>query len=313
MAQTHTPRPRPQVEQLEERRLLTGNITFNPVLGVINVEGSPMHDRLTVAYTKAGDIRVKLTGGASDRAVFTRALVKKLIYQGNRGRDEVLNFTTVPVQRVPPAPQTQPRLPATPPGPPPFQDDFLDPVGDGRSMESWSAPGRAARVSVFFDPKSLTADEVARLQDAVATLNGLHTGVTLVQTSSPKAQIVVEGKPTSPDGIILSETQPTIGTILGTFANGKKDYQLTHAEIDVFQDAGWWTGATPVPSGSFQYDFRSTMQHELGHAVGLDHDLASYPVNDGYDVMFPNASTGVARWTYSANDVRELDYLYGGH
>jgi hypothetical protein len=225
------------------------------------------------------------------------------------------------VQKVEPAAQTQPRAAPPPVAPPPaapppanpvpaFQDTYEDPIGDGKSMESWSAPGRAARVSIFFDPNSLSADEVARLQDAVAALDGLHTGITLVPTSSPNAQIVVEGKGGVPGGQILADTIPTTGARIGTFANGKKDYQITHVEIDVLQNMSWWLGANPAPAGSGLYDFRSTMEHELGHAVGLGHDAASYPVNDGYDVMNADLPPGVARWTYSANDVRELTYLY---
>ena len=72
----------------------------------------------------------------------------------------------------------------------------------------------------------------------------------------------------------------------------------------------WYTGADPSAVGVDQYDFETIVLHELGHAVGLGHDTAWYPVNDGYDVMNPTAATGVARCTYSANDVRELRYLY---
>jgi hypothetical protein len=315
MNQTHTTRPRPQVEQLEDRRLLTGNIALDPVSGVVTVEGSPQHDRFVIAYDQDGSLRMRLTGGAQDLAVFPADAVKKVVYEGNRGRDLVINRTTVPLQRIlPSAPPTQPNLPTTAPpapsGTPPFQDTYLDPLGDGKSMESWSTPGRAAKVSIFFDPNTLTSDELARLRDAVAALNGLHAGLTLVQVSSPNAQIVAEGKPTSPDGLTLAEAAPLIGARIGTFANGKKDYQLTHVEIDIFQNMAWWTGPTAPPVGSGLYDFRSTLEHELGHAVGLNHDTASYPVNDGWDVMYPVAAPGVARWTYSANDVRELVYLY---
>jgi hypothetical protein len=312
MTQTHTTRPRPQVEQLEERRLLTGNITLDPLQGVVTIQGSPRHDRFVMAYTPDGNIRFRLTGGAQDLAFFPVDAVKKVIYQGNGGRDQIINRTTLPVQRILPATQTHPDVPPppVPVTPQQFQDHYLDPIGDGKSMESWSTPGRPARVSIFLDPKTLTADEIARLRDALGALNGLHSGLTLVQVSTPNAQIVVEGKPTSPDGLTLAETAPMIGARIGTFPNGKKDYQLTHVEIDVFQNMTWWFGPTGAPFGSGLYDFRSTMEHELGHAVGLDHDTASYPVNDGYDVMYPVASPGMPRWTYSANDVRELTYLY---
>ena len=141
--------------------------------------------------------------------------------------------------------------------------------------------------------------------------SGLHTGITLVPTSSPNAQIVVEGKPASANGLTLAETTPLIGTRLGTFSNGKQDYQLTHAEIDVFQDMPWWTGPGPVPIGSGLYDFRSTMEHELGHAVGLGGDDALYGINsDGHSVMACTLGAEVTRWSYSPNDIRELTYLY---
>ena len=324
MAKTHPTRP--QVEQLEERRLLAGNITFDSLTGVVTVEGTPHHDRLKLTYAHNGDIRVKLTGGAYDMALLPVAEVKEVVFDGNGGRDRVINFTTVPVQKIEPPARTQAKAAPTPPlAPPPpvpapapggetekpFQDHYEDPIGDGKSMESWSAPGRPAKVSIFFDPNSLSTDEVAGLQEAVATLNGLHAGITLVPTSSPNAQIVVAGKAASPSGPALADTAPVVGARIGTFANGKKDYQMLHAYINVYQNMPWWTGPGPVPIGAGLYDLRSAVTHELGHAVGLGGDDAYYGVNsDGYSAMACVLPGGVVRWNYSPNDVRELTYLY---
>jgi hypothetical protein len=315
MPQTRTHRARPQLEQLEDRQLLAGHITFNPSLGLVDVRGTRGNDRLTVSYDRAGDVVVRLDGHRHAR--FAPGEVQNVVFHGGGGHDRIVNHTAVPVRKAGPALDTRPDLPPAPPqvipgGPPPYGDTFLDPAADGNSVESWSAPGRPVTVSVYLDPSTLTADEQARLEDAIATLNALHTGLTLFVTSNPNAEIYVIGRGASPDGLTLAQTTPTIGPVLGTLSDGKQVWQLTHAELDIYQDMPWWFGPTAPPAGSYLFDFRSTMEHELGHAVGLGHDSASYPVNDGYDVMNPVAGPGVARWTYSGNDVRELDMLYGG-
>jgi uncharacterized protein YkwD len=88
---------RPQVEQLEDRQLLAGHITFNPALGMVSVQGTARNDTLTVAYAAGGTIRLSLTGGARQTARLPASAVREVVFHGNGGRDRFRDFTAVPV------------------------------------------------------------------------------------------------------------------------------------------------------------------------------------------------------------------------
>jgi uncharacterized protein YkwD len=88
---------RPQVEQLEDRRLLASHILFNPVLGVVTVQGTPRNDALVVSYAPGGTVLVRLTGGARQTARVPASAVNQIVFHGNGGRDRVLDRTAVPV------------------------------------------------------------------------------------------------------------------------------------------------------------------------------------------------------------------------
>jgi hypothetical protein len=60
--------------------------------------------------------------------------------------------------------------------------------------------------------------------------------------------------------------------VTSLFINAGTGY-IIGMEIKVDKDEEWYTGSgTPA---TWQYDFRSTMAHEFGHALGLGHTLAS--------------------------------------
>jgi uncharacterized protein YkwD len=91
----------PRLEQLEERELLAGSITFNPALGVVTVTGTPRGDRLAVSYA-AGAVQVRLSGPARALALFPRTQVVELDFFGNGGHDVVSNRTSVVLFSFPP-------------------------------------------------------------------------------------------------------------------------------------------------------------------------------------------------------------------
>jgi uncharacterized protein YkwD len=97
----------PRVEQLEDRRLLAGSITFNPALGIVTVTGTPRADRLAVSYAP-GAILVRLTGPTRTAAAFARGQVSEIDFFGNGGRDAVNNATSLLVLNFPAGPGLAP-------------------------------------------------------------------------------------------------------------------------------------------------------------------------------------------------------------
>jgi uncharacterized protein YkwD len=100
MAPNYARRARLQVERLEDRQLLAGGITLNATLGIVNVQGTPRNDTVTVAPAHGGMIQVTLKGGGHARARFTRNQVHEVVVQGNGGHDRVVNHAHVPALQV---------------------------------------------------------------------------------------------------------------------------------------------------------------------------------------------------------------------
>jgi hypothetical protein len=118
----------------------------------------------------------------------------------------------------------------------------------------------AGNLSVYInDPSSLfTADELARIQDAVNTWDGLLApyNVTISLVTDPtQANIVIDTSTTSACGDMTNG-------VLGCFNSPA-------AEITMIQGWKWYAGADPSRIGTGQYDFETTVLHELGHALGL--------------------------------------------
>jgi hypothetical protein len=109
------------------------------------------------------------------------------------------------------------------------------------------------------DPSGLfTSDELARIQDAVNTWDALLTSynVTIsIVTDPTQANMVIDTSTTSACG-------GAANGVLGCFNEPS-------AEITMIQGWNWYAGADPTQIGSGQYDFETTVLHELGHALGL--------------------------------------------
>jgi hypothetical protein len=104
----------------------------------------------------------------------------------------------------------------------------------------------------------LTSDELARIQDAVTTVDAVTApyGVTVEETTDPtQTEVTLDMAATSPVGGYADG-------ILGCF-------DPTAGQITMIQGWNWYAGSDATQIGASLYDFQTTVTHELGHALGL--------------------------------------------
>jgi hypothetical protein len=131
-----------------------------------------------------------------------------------------------------------------------------------------------------------TADQVARIQDAINGWDALLVpyNVTVTEVSDPSlANLVLDNGTTSACG-------GASNGVLGCFNNAA-------GEITLIQGWNWYAGADASQIGPGQYDFQTTVTHELGHALGLGgSDDPTSPMNE-------TLPAGIARRTMTAADL----------
>jgi hypothetical protein len=150
----------------------------------------------------------------------------------------------------------------------------------------------AGNLSVYVnDPNGLfTADELARIQDAINAWDALLApySVTITEVSDPtQANITIDTGSTSAAG---GAAQGVLGC-----------FNAPNAEITILQGWNWYAGSDPTQIGSSQYDFETTVLHELGHALGLGGSTVST------SPMYETLASGVADRTPTTQDLNIPD------
>ncbi len=114
-------------------------------------------------------------------------------------------------------------------------------------------------VALYVDNSNgdLTPDELARIQDAVNSVDA---------TIAPYGVAINEvTDPTQADVTLNMGTNSAVGG----YAQGILGCYTTTGTITLIQGWNWYDGADPTQIGGNQYDFQTTVTHELGHALGL--------------------------------------------
>jgi hypothetical protein len=116
--------------------------------------------------------------------------------------------------------------------------------------------------------------------------------------------------------VSISEvTDPSLANIIldngTTSASGSADdgvlgcYNPAAGEITLLQGWDWYAGADPTQIGPDQYDFQTTITHELGHALGLGGVLD--PTSPMYEIL----ATGQANRNLTVADLNIPDEPIG--
>jgi predicted Zn-dependent protease len=146
-------------------------------------------------------------------------------------------------------------------------------------------------IDVYVDNSNvdLTADELARIQDAVTAADAV----------------------TEPYGVAVTEvTDPTLADVtlnmdttsaVGGYADGVLGCTTDSGQITVINGWNFYAGTVETQIGSGQYDFQTVVTHELGHALGLGHSA------DSASVMYASLNTGVVNRSLSVADLNVAD------
>jgi hypothetical protein len=150
----------------------------------------------------------------------------------------------------------------------------------------------AGNLTVYVNDPSgyFTSDELARISDAINTWDNLLApySVTIAEVSDPiLANVVLDESSTSASGSAANG-------VLGCF-------NTATSEITLLQGWNWYGGADPTQIGAGQYDFETTVLHELGHALGLGHST------DAGSPMHGTLAAGVADRTPTMHDLNIPD------
>jgi hypothetical protein len=141
------------------------------------------------------------------------------------------------------------------------------------------------------DPSGcFTADELERIQDALSAWDAILApyNVTIAEVSDPTmANMVIDTGTTSACGGMANG-------VLGCFNEPA-------GEITLINGWNWYAGADPTQIGAGQYDFETTVLHELGHALGLGG--STNPSSPMYETL----ASGVADRTVTVADLNIPD------
>jgi hypothetical protein len=164
----------------------------------------------------------------------------------------------------------------------------MAPGSDGGDLPGIANTLLAGDLNVYLNDPSgyFTADMQARIADEISAWDALLVpyNVTITEVNDPSlANLVIEAGATSACGSAASG-------VLGCY-NGETN------EITILEGWNWYAGADPSQIGAGQYDFATTIAHELGHALGLGGSASPFsPMNE-------TLPAGVARRAPSVADL----------
>jgi predicted outer membrane repeat protein len=140
------------------------------------------------------------------------------------------------------------------------------------------------------DGTQVSADEQARFDDAIATLDATFGsyGVNLVDVGAANAV----------GAVVQVEIAGT--SAAGSAADGVLGCTMA-GHITLLTGWNWFTGAVASAIGADQYDLETIVMHELGHAIGLGHS------GDTGSVMYAYLAPGQTHRIVTTQDLSVLD------
>jgi uncharacterized delta-60 repeat protein len=156
-----------------------------------------------------------------------------------------------------------------------------------------SAPGGllGGDIDLYVDNSNgdLTADELARIQDAVTAVDAVTEpyGVAVQEVADPNLADVTLNMDTT--------------SAVGGYADGVLGCTTDAGLITIIFGWNFYAGSDPTQIGSGQYDFQTVVTHELGHALGLGHST------DSTSVMYATLNTGAVNRTLTTADLNVPD------
>jgi hypothetical protein len=136
---------------------------------------------------------------------------------------------------------------------------------------------------------NLTADELARVQNAVTAVDAVTEpyGVAVTEVTDPsQADVTLNMNSTS---------------AVGGYADGVLGCTTDAGQITIIAGWNYYAGSDATQISSSQFDFQTVVTHELGHALGLGHS------SDSTSVMFATLNTGMVDRSLTSADLNVVD------
>jgi hypothetical protein len=163
--------------------------------------------------------------------------------------------------------------------------------GSGSATPTVAGALLGGNIELYVDNSNgdLTADELARIQDAVTAVDTV--------TSPYGAEIDVVTDPTQADVMLNMGTTSAVGG----YADGVLGCTTDAGQITFITGWNFYAGSDASQIGSGQYDFQTVVTHELGHALGLGHSA------DSASVMYSTLNTGMVKHALVTADLNVPD------
>jgi Bacterial Ig-like domain (group 3)/Matrixin len=142
--------------------------------------------------------------------------------------------------------------------------------------------------------RNLTADDLARVQDAVTAVDAVTDpyGVAVAEVTDPtQADVTLNMNLTS---------------AVGGYTDGVLGCTTDAGQITIIAGWNFYAGSDSTQIGSAQFDFETIVIHEIGHALGLGHSA------NNASVMFATLDAGMANRALAVADLNVPDSGTGG-